>query len=52
MFVTETTQNSDNLISFKKYAIRIARVLYICILSVNIKNIDIKYSHCEPINFK
>ena len=37
----------DNLFSFKKYFIKIAK-LYICIVS----NIHIKYSHYEPFHFK
>ena len=39
------TQNYNNLFSFKKYFILIAK-LYICIISINITNSCIKYSYC------
>ena len=35
--------------SLKKYFIKIAK-LYICIVLVNIRNIDVKYSHYGPIH--
>ena len=40
----------NNLFSFKKYSIRIAK-LYFVLFLFNIRNIDIKYSHCGPIHF-
>ena len=43
MLLLITEQNSDNLISFKKYFIRIAK-LYIVL--VNVRNYYVKYSHC------
>ena len=46
----QTIKNSD-VFCFKKYFIQIAK-LYIFIVLVNIKNIHVKYSHCEPIHFK
>ena len=37
--------------SFKKYFVRIVK-LYIWTVLINIRNIYVKYSNCEPIHFK
>ena len=47
--VTKPPRSLNNLLSFKKYFIRIAK-LYICMVLVNIRNIFVKYSHCGPIH--
>ena len=41
---------SDNVYSFKKYFIRIAKQ-HICNALANIRNIYIKYTHCGLMNF-
>ena len=49
--VTEPPRTFNNLFSFEKYSIKIAK-LYICIVLINIRNIYVKYSHCGRIHLQ